>query len=141
MLKKNIDYLAYIDEMDASEILPKVKKVLKYLKKKEQPIALGSASKNAKPILKLLGIDGFFKVIVDGFGVKDPKPHPEVFLNGADVLGLQPNSILVFEDAASGIQAAKAGGFTAIGVGNPHVKESADVYINDLTEFNLEEYV
>ena len=85
--------------------------------------------------------DGFFKIVVDGFGVKDPKPHPEVFLNGAAALGLQPSSILVFEDAASGIQAAKAGGFTAIGVGNPHVKDAADIYIDDLTEFNLEKYV
>ncbi len=51
MVEKNVDYLQYIEKMDASEILPKVKKVLKYLKKKKQPIALGSASKNAQPIL------------------------------------------------------------------------------------------
>ncbi len=138
---KNDIYLDSISALSPADLLPGVASLL--LKAKEMSIlcGVGSSSKNAKPILKLLGIDSYFKVVVDGFGVKDPKPHPEVFLNGAAALGIIPNSILVFEDAASGIQAAKAGGFKAIGVGNPHVKESADVYINDLTEFNLEEYV
>jgi len=138
---KNDIYLDSITALSPSDLLPGVSNLLLKAKKMNVLCGVGSSSKNAKPILKLLRIDGFFKVVVDGFGVKDPKPHPEVFLNGAAALGLQPNSILVFEDAASGIQAAKAGGFTAIGVGNPHVKESADVYINDLTEFNLEKYV
>lgn len=138
---KNVIYLDSITALSPSDLLPGVASLL--LKAKEMNIlcGVGSSSKNAKTILKLLNIDSYFKVVVDGFGVKDPKPHPEVFLNGAAALGIKPNSILVFEDAASGIQAAKAGGFTAIGVGNPHVKEFADVYINDLTEFNLEVYV
>jgi beta-phosphoglucomutase-like phosphatase (HAD superfamily) len=46
----------------------------------------------------------------------------------------------VFEDALSGIAAAKAGGFIAIGVGNPMLKGVADVYFNELTEFRLEAY-
>ena len=46
----------------------------------------------------------------------------------------------MFEDANSGVAAAKAGGFIAIGVGNPLLKGVADIYFNDLTEFRLEEY-
>jgi len=79
-------------------------------------------------------------VVIDGNGVKDPKPHPEVFLNGASALGLDPSVCMVFEDAASGIAAAKAGGFTAVGVGNPHIADRADIYLNDLTEFRVEQY-
>jgi beta-phosphoglucomutase len=53
---------------------------------------------------------------------------------------LAPEACLVFEDAASGIAAAKAGGFTAVGVGNPHIADQADIYLNDLTEFRVEQY-
>jgi beta-phosphoglucomutase len=78
--------------------------------------------------------------VIDGNGVQDPKPHPEVFLNGAKALGLDPAECMVFEDAASGIAAAKAGGFIAVGVGNPHIAAVADIYLNDLTEFRVEQY-
>ena len=81
-----------------------------------------------------------FDVVIDGNGVEFPKPHPEVFLNGAKALGLLPNECIVFEDAASGIAAAKAGGFHAFAVGNPNIADLADTYLNDLTEFSLEAY-
>jgi beta-phosphoglucomutase len=61
-------------------------------------------------------------------------------LNGALALGFSPSECIVFEDAASGITAAKAGGFIAIAVGNPNIKDMADTYFNDLTEFSLEAY-
>jgi len=49
---KNEEYLSYLVDMDESEILPGVLPVLHYLKDHNQHIALGSASKNAKPILE-----------------------------------------------------------------------------------------
>ena len=52
MGKKNDDYLSFIAKMNTSEILPDVPKVLDYLIKNQQPISLGSASKNARQILK-----------------------------------------------------------------------------------------
>ena len=51
-----IDYLKYIENMDASEILPDVPRVLDFLKEQNIPIALGSASKNAQPILEKVGL-------------------------------------------------------------------------------------
>jgi len=56
MVEKNEDYLKYIEKMDASEILPDVPKVLDFLKKRKIPLALGSASKNAEPILEKVGL-------------------------------------------------------------------------------------
>jgi beta-phosphoglucomutase len=60
MVEKNIDYLKYIDNMDESEILPDVMRILDLLKKHKQPIALGSASKNAQPILEKVGLISYF---------------------------------------------------------------------------------
>ena len=87
-----------------------------------------------------LKILSYFSVVIDGNGVTHPKPHPEVFLNGAEALKVDPSECFVFEDAASGIAAAKAGGFMAVGVGNPNISSAADIYFNDLTEFRLDIY-
>jgi beta-phosphoglucomutase len=137
---KNDFYLESIQELNQSDLLPGVMDLLLSAKAQGIKLGVGSSSKNANFILGLLGIADFFDVVIDGNGVKDPKPHPEVFLNGAISLGLAPAECIVFEDAASGIQAAKAGGFLDIGVGNPEIKKQATKYYNDLTEFRLEDY-
>jgi beta-phosphoglucomutase len=137
---KNEFYLESIQELSQLDLLPGVMDVLVNAKTHGIKLGVGSSSKNANFILGIISIAHFFDVVVDGNGVSDPKPHPEVFLNGAKALKLSPEECIVFEDATSGIQAAKAGGFLDIGVGNPEVKEIATKYYNNLTEFRLEEY-
>ena len=137
---KNDMYLDSITTLSKADLLPGVHSLLQQAKSMGVKIGLGSSSKNAPMILRLLGITDLFDVVIDGNGVKHPKPDPEVFLNGAKALALSPSDCLVFEDATSGVAAAKAGGFIAIGVGNPLLKGVADIYFNDLTEFRLEEY-
>jgi beta-phosphoglucomutase len=78
LIQKNEDYLSYLVDMDESEILPGVLPVLHHLKDNNQLIALGSASKNAKPILEKTGILHLFDAIVDGNDVSNAKPDPEV---------------------------------------------------------------
>jgi beta-phosphoglucomutase len=137
---KNDFYLESIQELNQSNLLPGVLSLLNRAQALGILLGVGSSSKNANFILDKLRISSYFEVVIDGNGVTDPKPHPEVFLNGAKALGLAPEACLVFEDAASGIAAAKAGGFTAVGVGNPHIADQADIYLNDLTEFRVEQY-
>lgn len=137
---KNDFYVDSIQDLDQTDLLPGVLSLLQEATSKGIKLGIGSSSKNANFILKLLKIDHFFDIVIDGNGVEHPKPHPEVFLNGALALGLLPAECIVFEDAASGITAAKAGGFIAIAVGNPNIAEMANTYFNDLTEFSLEAY-
>ena len=66
MAKKNEDYLSHIAKMDESEILPDVPKVLNFLSENNQPISLGSASKNARTILERVHLKEQFDAIVDG---------------------------------------------------------------------------
>lgn len=136
MVEKNVDYLAYIEKMDASEILPDVPRVLEYLKNKNVPIALGSASKNAKPILEKVGLLHYFDSIVDGNNVTKAKPDPEVFLIAADNLGVGSQSCLVFEDAVAGIQAANAAGMVSIGIGDSDILNEANHNFKDFTEMD-----
>ena len=137
---KNDFYLESIQELNQTNLLPGVLDVLSAAKEKGILLGVGSSSKNANFILEKLQIRDFFQVVIDGNGVQDPKPHPEVFLNGAKALNIEPAHCLVFEDAASGIAAALAGGFTAVGVGNPNIANIATIYFNDLTEFRIEQY-
>lgn len=137
---KNDFYLESIQDLNQDNLLPGVLAVLQSAKAHGILLGVGSSSKNANFILDKLKIQTYFDVVIDGNGVRNPKPDPEVFINGAKALDLSPTECLVFEDAASGIAAAKAGGFTAVGVGNPHIAALADIYLNDLTEFRIEEH-
>ena len=136
MIEKNIDYLAYIENMNASEILPDVPRVLNYLKKKGMPIALGSASKNAKPILEKVDLLPYFDTIVDGNNVTKAKPDPEVFLIAAKNLKVMPASCVVFEDAVAGIQAANAANMISIGIGDLNILQEASYNFKDFTDIS-----
>jgi beta-phosphoglucomutase len=139
MEKKNTTYLELINEMNPEEILPGVEAFLEQLASKNIPIALGSASKNAEIILEKVALKKYFKVLIDGNKVRKSKPDPEVFLKGAQGLNLEPADCIVFEDAEKGLEAAKAGGFYAVGVGDPEVLQMADLCIPDFVGQEVED--
>jgi beta-phosphoglucomutase len=133
LVQKNEEYLTYLVDMDQSEILPGVMKVLAFLKANNQPIALGSASKNARPILEKTGILSYFDVIVDGNDVSNAKPDPEVFLQAAQKLGMTNENSIVFEDSVAGIQAANIAAMTSIGIGEATILNEAKYNFKDFT--------
>jgi len=138
MHDKNVDYLAYIEKMDASEILPEVPRVLEFLKESSIPIALGSASKNARPILEKVGLLSYFNAILDGNNVTKAKPDPEVFLLAAKELNVAPENCIVFEDAVAGIAAANNAKMTSIGIGDASILVEAKHNFKDFTEMSLD---
>ena len=133
LVQKNEEYLSYLVDMDQSEILPGVLPVLDYLKANEQLIALGSASKNARPILEKTGILSYFDAIVDGNDVSNAKPDPEVFLIAAQQLNTSPNDAIVFEDSVAGIQAANIAKMVSIGIGSENTLHEAQYIFKDFT--------
>lgn len=136
--KKNNDYLSHIEQMDESEILPDVPRVLSYLKQNNQPLALGSASKNARTILKEVNLHDIFDVIVDGTNVSRAKPDPEVFLKAAEGLNQPPRDCIVFEDSLAGIKAANNAGMMSIGIGDAAILNEATHVFNNFTEIPTE---
>ena len=133
LIQKNEDYLSYLVDMDESEILPGVMPILKYLKEQKQLIALGSASKNARPILEKTGTLSYFDAIVDGNDVSNAKPDPEVFLLAAKLLNTKPEDSIVFEDSVAGVQAANIGGMTSVGIGDGKTLYEAKYIFKDFT--------
>ena len=136
MVEKNVDYLEYIEHMDASEILPDVSKILHFLKEKNIPIALGSASKNARPILEKVNLLHYFDAIVDGNNVTKAKPDPEVFLLAAKQLHIDSKNGVVFEDAVAGVQAANAANMVSIGIGEKTILHEAEYVFKNFTEIS-----
>lgn len=135
---KNKWYLDYVQEVSPEEMLPGAHDFLKALHAEGIRIGLGSSSKNAIMILEKLGIYELFDTIIDGTKIHFSKPHPEVFQKGAKDLGLQPSEVVVFEDAISGVEAAKAGGFFCYGIGQADILKAADVIIDGLHEMSID---
>ncbi len=136
--EKNEDYLSYINSMDETEILPDVIKVLDYLKNRNIPMALGSASKNARAILEKVKLIPYFNTVVDGNAVTKAKPDPEVFMKAAEALDIAAEHCVVFEDARAGIKAANAAGMKSVGIGNSEVLSEADHNFKNFTEIDFD---
>ena len=138
LVEKNEDYLSYIAKMDASEILPDVPRVLNFLKKNQVPMALGSASKNAVPILEKVDLLSYFDTVVDGTRVSRAKPDPEVFLIAARDIKVPPEHCVVFEDALAGIEAANTANMISVGIGDHEVLSDARFNFKDFTEIDID---
>ena len=134
MSKKNKDYLQYIENMDTSEILVDVPRILKQLEIQNQGIALGSASKNAKIILEKVNLKQIFEAIIDGNDITKGKPDPEVFLKAATALSIKPEDCIVFEDSTAGVTATNTANMISIGIGEKSVLNKADYVFTDFTE-------
>lgn len=132
--EKNKRYVDMLATLDKSELLEGAEEYLKKLKSEGVLISLGSASKNAPIILEKLGIYDLFDAIVDGNNVSKAKPDPEVFLKGAEMLGLNPKDCCVFEDSQAGIEAARAAGCSVIAIDKSHILTDADKYVTCLAE-------
>lgn len=135
--EKNNHYLLLINELGQKDILPGVLDFLALLESEHCAKAVGSSSKNAIFILDKLGLSPRFSVVIDGNGVKNTKPDPEVFLNAARQLPVLPENCLVIEDAPSGIKAAKAAGIKVIGVG--HNLTEANLCVSSLVGLSWEQ--
>ncbi len=140
MASKNEEYLAYVNQMTKEDILPGVEELLVYLKENKPPIALGSASKNARRILDKVGLAAYFEAIVDGNEVAKAKPNPEVFLKGCELLGVEPSHAIVFEDSVAGIEAANAANMISVGIGDKRILSEADFNFEGFTELKPDQF-
>lgn len=124
---KNDIYRESLVQLTPDDILPGVMDMLTTLRGMGVKLAIGSSSKNTPVILKQIGLGDYFDAVADGNQIKNSKPDPEVFLLAAKLLGIDPADCVVVEDAYAGIDAAKAGGMKAVGVGDASKYEKADV--------------
>ncbi len=106
--------------------------------------AVVTASANGREVIAAAGIEPLLEERVDGLTAQAEglrgKPHPDTFLAGAKLLGVQPEQAAVFEDALAGVEAGRAGGFGyVVGVDRAGQADAlrahgADVVVTDLAE-------
>ena len=126
-------------------------------------LAAASSSKNANAFLERIKMDDFIEkegltydfvkpgmtlidmldANVSGRDFEQGKPHPMIFLTAAEELGVSPEEAFVIEDAANGVQAAKAGEMAALGLARADDEEAlgeagADLVVTSLDDVSLE---
>jgi len=132
--EKNDLYKSLLMKMDKSYLPDAVKSTLMTLRDCGVKLAIGSSSKNADLILNRIGLGRFFDAVSDGNNIQFSKPHPQVFLLAAEFILLPPSKCLVIEDARAGIEAAVAGGFDSVGMGDAFEDERATYRITEFEE-------
>ena len=131
--EKNEIYKSYLSSMTPGDLPKEVRMTLHTLRQRGYLLAIGSSSKNTQQILKQLGLGDFFDAIADGTMITKSKPDPEVFLLAASMLGVSLENAIVIEDAESGVRAAKAGRFRAIGIRTEGNDPDSDITIRKLS--------
>lgn len=128
--EKNDLYRELLKEMTTADLSDEVRDTLNTLRSKGLKLAIGSSSKNTPFILDRIGLGGFFDAVADGNCITHSKPHPEVFLKAADMIGLAPADCIVVEDAHAGVEAGVAGGFTVAAIGDARDDERAEHHLH-----------
>lgn len=134
--RKNRHYRELVTQLTPADLLPGADRLLATLNEWGVPMALASASKNARAVIEGLGIAHRFAYIADAARVERPKPDPEIFLMAARGMGVPPRQCVGVEDAAAGVTAIKRAGMYAVAVGNPSVLDEADLVVPDLRAFD-----
>ena len=116
--EKNALYREKLNLMNENDLDSSVRETLKMFRAMGYRMAVASSSKNASYILQRIGLGGFFDTVADGNDITRSKPEPQVFELASARLGFGPEECLVVEDALSGIEAARAGGFDCVSIGS-----------------------
>jgi beta-phosphoglucomutase family hydrolase len=141
--RKNAELLRRIHE-DGVEVFEGSRRYLEAAQAAGLRRAVVSSSANTKDVLEVTGLAKFIELRVDGVTIREErlvgKPAPDTFLKAAERLGVGPAHAAVFEDAISGVQAGRAGGFAAV-IGVDRASQAAalrdngaSVVVSDLSE-------
>jgi beta-phosphoglucomutase len=137
---KNEYYKTLLADIDESAFVAGAIPFIRALRAEGLLIGLGSSSRNAGMVLDKLAIADLFDAVVTGHDISRTKPDPQIFLMGAERLGVPPRECAVFEDAASGVQAALAGGMLAVGFGPSEGLDDAHILIQSYDELDPKQF-
>jgi len=132
-----------IEDFTRSELTPAdgVEELLSTLTERKLNLAVGSSSPPdlIALIIRKLGLTKYFHQLVSGYQVERGKPHPDLFLKIAEMLGAVPENCVVIEDSALGLEAAYKAGMKAVGVKNPSSRQDMGRATITVASFNLAE--
>lgn len=136
---KNAIYKQMIRDITPADLFEGIQELFQKLRSRMIKIAIASVSRNAQAIIGRLGIEKYIDYIVNVDEIKSSKPAPDIFLKAAEVLGVKPEECVGIEDAEVGIEAIKAAGMLAVGVGTPQKMHAADIVFASPEELMFDE--
>ena len=125
-------------EIDESALIPGAIDFVNVVRAAGLKTGIGSGSRNASLVLNRLRISELFDTVVTGHDIQRSKPDPETFLLAAKRLEVLPSECIVFEDAASGVEAANTGGMFSVGFGTTAGLEDAGLLVPSYSEITVE---
>ncbi len=125
--QKNTYYLDNLEELTPKDVLPGALRFLEEVHTGGLRVAIGSTGANSRVILERVGLLDFVEAFADDTTVSRNIPAPDIFLHAAGQLGVPAEQCMVFENSESGIEAARAGGLWAIGVGPDEQVKNAHI--------------
>lgn len=135
--EKNERYLSMIEGFTRENLFPGVYSLLNEIKGRGMQIAVASASHSAAMLCQRLEITELINFIADP-KIVPGKPAPDLFLQCANALNLPPASCIGVEDAKAGIEAIKAAGMLAVGIGSPEILVQADLIYQQTGDIRLD---
>ncbi|HEY7127343.1 MAG TPA: beta-phosphoglucomutase [Ktedonobacterales bacterium] len=139
MARKNRYYEELIRNMSPEEVVPGGVALLNEIRQAGIKTAIASASKNTMTVLQRLDLVSCFDGIADGNSVARGKPAPDVFIFAAGEVKTPTRECLGVEDARAGIEAIKAAGMTALGIGPRERFPRADKVMDTLEQKTLQD--
>lgn len=125
--EKNGYYNDLLSELSRDDMVSGAMEFVQEALEAGHPLAVASSSKNAGTVLSALGIESLFGAVVTGHDITRTKPDPQIFQLAGERLEMPPEECVVFEDAESGVQAAKAAGMQAVFVAPEGAAPAADL--------------
>lgn len=129
------------------EVFPSTMALIHMLRSRGKKTAVVTASENCHEILEAAGVSNLFNASVDGRDAHTfhlhGKPQPDTFIKAAELLGVNPQRAVVFEDALAGVEAGHAGHFgLVVGIDRAGQAEAlhshgGDVVVSDLMELGV----
>ena len=154
-LGKSVDRAALHDRrmsrelqlLESETVLPGVRELIRDAQTAGLGLAVASSSERAwvEGLLKKFNLIDPFDVIVCAEDVAHTKPRPDLFLKALDLLTVEPNEAVVFEDSMHGVAAAKAAGIFCVAVPNLVTQcldfSGADLEVDSIASHELRHYV
>jgi len=141
MERKNQYYLEMVRGMTPNDLVPGSRQLFQEIRDAGMKSAIASASKNTHAVLEQLDIMHYFDGVADGWSVVHPKPAPDLFVYAAGLTGVPVSACLGIEDADAGIEAIKAAGMLALGIGPRERFHHADKVMPSLAHVHLQDLV
>ena len=137
MGRKNRYYIEMMESMTPKDLVAGGRELLKEIREAGIKVAIASASKNCRTVLKLLDIMSYLDGIADGNSVVNSKPAPDIFVYAAGLVQVNTPDCLGVEDADAGIEAIKTAGMQALGIGPEERFHRADKVLPTLASLHL----